>query len=235
MKHPTVRAVLPSLALALVLAACSSGDRSMPILDGIKAEIKARAHPKPDPEQARRAVEALSRAQMIGDTKNPLILVDIEASQQYATLGQVSQNGAYTVFMSADNRTLTFRGGLLSATRGIGDDLMSLDVSQTEAALAKNLRGVVKTRRVHRRLTALNSIRATAYSCELSDAGLESVTSFHKTFRLRKYSETCRTAAARPPVYTNIYWLDPKTRVIRKSRQWVGATAGYFGIDVLTP
>jgi len=57
------------------------------------AMAKSIGQPKPDTAKQRAAVQALSRKQLIGFGRDPLILVDIQSSQQYATLNQISQTG----------------------------------------------------------------------------------------------------------------------------------------------
>ena len=133
------------LAAALLLSACGSADRKMPVADILKERVKQIGKEKPDTAGMRRAVESLSREQLIGVATDPLILVDVEASDTYATLNQISQNGAYAIFFSGDQKTLTFTKGLLTATRGLGADLMSSDLAATSAAPPSGCRRTTPT------------------------------------------------------------------------------------------
>jgi group 4 capsule polysaccharide lipoprotein GfcB/YjbF len=236
-------------ALGVFLAACSSADRDMPMIGMLSSKLKTLGK-KPDTAGMRRAVESLTREQLIGVAKDPLILVDIETSQQYATLNQVSRNGVYAVFQSGDQKTLTFSKGLLSATRGLGADLMALDVSQTLGALQSRTTSTVTQRR-HRMLNAGNGLDTVNYTCQFSGGDRETLTSINKQLRLLKYTENCRQNDTEPDAgltaemttqqreaaktYTNTYWIDPATRIIWKSRQWGGPVIGYLGIEVLIP
>ncbi|MBZ0130308.1 MAG: YjbF family lipoprotein [Rhodobacteraceae bacterium] len=217
---------------ALTIVGCSSDNNPTPIQDSLIAAIREFGK-EPDTQANRRAVEALTREQLTGVGSNPTILVDVEVADAYASLFQISLNGQHDVFMTADQVTVTFSKGLLTATRGIGADLYSADVSQTRAAIQGGASGVVATARVHRSLSGDNQVIAIRYECSLVDHGVEPVVSIHKTFRLRRYVETCRFDG--DEVFANTYWVDPVTRVMWKSRQWVSPLAGYFGIDVLIP
>lgn len=223
--------VAGALALA-VLGGCSSDDWQTPVENSLIGALRSIGK-SDDTEANRRQVEALSREQLTGIGTNPTILVDIEVTRNYASLFQISQNGQHAVFLSADNKTITFSKGLLTATRGLGADLYAADVSQTRAAIAGGASGTVATTRVHKVLSGDDRVVATRYACALTDHGIEPVVSIHKEFRLRRYVETCRLDGAE--VFANTYWVDPATKVMWTSRQWVSPLAGYFRIDVLIP
>ncbi|MCB1367007.1 MAG: YjbF family lipoprotein [Rhodobacteraceae bacterium] len=217
---------------ALAIAGCSSDKNKTPLQDTLIGAIRSIGK-KPDTQANRRAVEALTREELTGVGTNPTILVDVEAADAYASLFQISLNGQHDIFMTADRITMTFSKGLLTATRGIGADLYTADISQTRAAIQGGASGVVATTRVHKSLSGDNQVIATRYECSLADQGIERIVSIHKAFRLRRYVETCRFEG--DEVFANTYWVDPATRVMWKSRQWVSPLAGYFGIDVLIP
>jgi len=229
------RLLLLPLAVVLALAGCTSNKTEQPLSRQMLAAAKTAFAEKPDTESQRRAAEAISREQFIGIGTGPLILVDVESNRQYATLNQISQNGEYAVFMSLDQKSLTFSKGVLSASRGLGDDLMALDMAQTRAALQAARPGTTATRRVHYRLDGEGVMQKAAYDCRLTARGLEDLVSIHKKFRLLRYDETCHQAGQAAISYTNNYWLDPRSKVIWKSRQWVSPRAGYLGIEVLIP
>lgn len=231
-----IRQLVVLCTVALGVAGCASDAHKQTseqvLFDSTKALLsKGKAAPLP-----RAAVEQLTRDQLIGIGGGlPMILVDVELSQAYATLSQVAQNGQYATFQAADAKTLTFSKGLMTATRGMGADLMSLDVSQTRAALQAGARGVTKTQRTHRFLNAENELRADVYNCDLENQGTETLVSIHKTFRLQKYQETCHLVGSDNQSYTNSYWINPTTKTMWKSRQWPGSEIGTIGIEVLVP
>ena len=230
---------MAALAALAILAGCATGAPTTTAADLIPRLLRTdRADPAKE-AAARARIESMTRQQLIGNARVPLILVDIEIENAYATLARVAVNGPYSTYQSADRRTLTFRRGLLVATRGLGDDLMSLDASETLQALAEGAGGPdsdgVVTRRIHRRLTALNGLEVIAYNCAVLDRGPETLVRLGERLILRRYEETCRQEGRGAPAYTNIYWVDPATGQIRVSRQWMGPVGGYLGITVLLP
>lgn len=230
-----MKRTLISLLAAIVLVGCTSDKIETPISKTVFNTIKSKFAPKANMAEQRRAVESVTREQFIGVGKNPFILVDIEVSQQYATLNQVSVNGDFNVFISADNKTITFSKGLIVATRGLGADLTSLDASQTRAALFQTRGNSNATTRIHRMMNGVNQLETTVFTCALVNHGLENLTSIHKQFQLIRYQENCTSAGADGVSYTNTYWIHPTTRIMWKSRQWAGPVIGYLGVEVLIP
>lgn len=224
-------AIIASVA-ALTIAGCGSETAETPVQDSLIDAIRSIGK-KPDTAANRRKVEALTREELTGIGTNPTILVDVEVSDAYGSLFQISQNGEHAVFMTVDQITITFSKGLLTATRGLGPDLYVADVSETRAAIQSSASGVVATTRIHKVLSGDDQVIATQYDCSLADHGIEQIVSVHKAFRLRRYVETCRFESEE--VFTNTYWVDPATRVMWKSRQWISPKGGYLGVDVLIP
>ena len=63
--------------------------------------------------------------QLIGSER---LRVSLPETGAVAVLGPVSRSGNVTVWQTLDGITLSFQRGVLIATRGLGDDLMSADV-----------------------------------------------------------------------------------------------------------
>jgi len=217
------------------IAACSSKDNSSPVLNSVKIAAKSIGKKKPDPEIQRAAVEGLTREQFIGLGKDPLILIDIEVSRQYATLNQISKNGDYDTFMSGDQKTITFAAGLMTSTRGMGADVMSLDNSSTRQALKSGIRGTVATQHKFKMLNSESHAVETVYQCALTDLGMETIVSIHKQMKLRHFQEICTGKAMNSVTYTNDYWMAAANQIVWKSRQWAGPVIGYLGVEVLIP
>jgi hypothetical protein len=230
-----IKKALSILFAVTILAGCASEPSETPeakvVFQQLKNAIFSR---KGDVEGQRRSVESLSREQFIGAATNPFILVDIESSRQYATLNLISKNGDHSVYLSADNKSMTLQHGLLTATRGMGADLMALDVGNTLAALSSTT-GTTLTTRSHRSMNGENALETTVFQCDFETHGLEKVSSVNKVFSLTKITESCSGPADSALSYTNTYWIDKKSGTIWKSRQWAGSIIGYFGIDVLIP
>jgi hypothetical protein len=117
--------------------------------------------------------------------------------------------------------TVSFRDGLLVATRGLGGDLMGADVSQVRAALTAG--GGTATRR-HDVLDGMDQVVTETYQCTITAEGVEQVDLGLRQVSLPKFSETCDGAGVR---FENLYWLDDDGSVL-SSRQYVSRTVAYL-------
>ena len=129
-------------AAALALAGCGSDTSktegttlALGVVKGVTAKLAPRKGAGgggvPDPER----LAALAKASF----KGPLILAQIEKAGLLTALGETGRNGAVRTFATPNEQTLVFRDGLLTATRGLGNDLMSAKTAAV-AALILNRR-----------------------------------------------------------------------------------------------
>lgn len=140
-----------------------------------------------------------------------------------ATLAPVSRRDDVTVWQTLDGITVTFRGGVLIATRGLGDDLMSSDVQNTLAML----RGTVSSQyypQIRSYLDGENQTLFRSYQCRRSDLSVQQTRIGTITRSLTRVTEDCVSPDNET---TNTYWLDP-TGAVLKSRQWVRPDIGYM-------
>lgn len=138
--------------------------------------------------------------------------VSLPSRDAQAVLGPVSRNRDITAWQTLDGIGLSFKGGVLIETRGLGHDLMSSDAAGTLAMLRGQMGSdyypQIRTYLDGEQRTAIRSFmcRRTA----TNDRG--------------RIDETCVSTDER---VTNSYWLDSAGSVIR-SRQWVGPTIEYM-------
>jgi len=146
--------------------------------------------------------------------------VTLPATGAQATLAPVAHNADVTVWQTLDGITLSLREGVLVATRGLGDDLMSADVDGTLAML----RG---------------SNREAQYPHIRSYLDGEDRTVF-RSFQCRQEAGTGAGPARQVVEHcvstdiemTNTYWLDGAGKIVR-SRQWVSPTVAYMETERL--
>ena len=144
-----------------------------------------------------------------------------------ASLAPVSRRGDVTVWQTLDGITLSFRGGTLIATRGLGDDLMSAGVD----GRLEMLRGVGEAGYYPHIRSYLDGEDRTvfrSYQCRRA-TGTESEAEAEAdrddtSRRLRRIDELCVSPVDR---FTNVYWQDPGGTIIR-SRQWISPTIEYM-------
>lgn len=197
--------------LALVLAGCGNDADKGSALAIVKGLI---------PQQApNSAPQKVDRKAALARTSGPLVVVSAGKHANEVLLLQIEQNGPYTTFATASRQTLTFRQGMITSTRGLGDDLMSSNADQTLALLAARKPGV-STRQVHF-LDGANNQIIVQFTCDLVVAG--------KTQKTVLMTETC---ASETREFVNEYRVDSSGYIVG-ARQWISPTIGSYDITVL--
>lgn len=161
--------------------------------------------------------------------ESPFLVGFSETRMRRAGLVQVAENRGVVTWQAGDASTLSEAGGVLTGTRGLGQDLYTAETAPVLAAM----RGdgpMVYTRR-YRHLDGLDQIVVTRFDCHLADAGPERITVFGQAYATRRFQETCRSGTDR---IENTYWRDTDNfsySVMRRSRQWVGTDLGYILLE----
>lgn len=137
------------------------------------------------------------------------------------------RNGDVETWRTPDFVTFSFDRGILVATRGLGDDLMSADPVQTHAALAGGAERWGE--RIHNYLDGEYKSYFMVFQCRRTDSRAETVT-IGKTARHTTHTEEHCVTEGREIV--NHYWLGADG-VMWKSRQWVSPGAGYLETERL--
>lgn len=216
-----------SLAVMVVaglsVAACTNTRKDRPGLAIAQALVK----PKPiavvsDPNQVATAV-----AQSLAAVKGPVALATFEKTNNNVVLRPIATNGSYKTWAStgsADRRSITTRHGLLTATRGLNQDLMSSDVSQTLSLLKSRQSG--SATRVQRYLSGEDEIYEVRVSCTISRGGQTQVQVGEINRSATEMTERCDSAERS---FTNIYRVDGSGRVLQ-SVQWLN---DFYGTAVI--
>ncbi len=148
--------------------------------------------------------------------------VRIPSRQADAILSRVAVSADVTTWSAVDNVTLSFRQGVLVASRGLGFDLMGADAQATLDAFAG--RGEETYRRQMRYLTGEHHSTYLTAGCRMARAGSEG----NKELRLQRFDEHCKASDNK---FTNSYWLDGSGNVVR-SKQWVSPEIGYISTEI---
>jgi hypothetical protein len=169
----------------------------------------------------------LTRA-VIDRSPQPLLLAEVPVLGVAATLApQGSRDGVIT-WRTAQGQALSFRDGVLIATRGLGHDLISADVAGTLAAL--NGGPQAGYARLMTYLDGQNQTIHRAMLCDMGPALPDPVVSFGLTFPALRRDEVCATTG---DTVTNRYWLG-EDGVMRRSEQWIGPALGTLATELLT-
>ncbi|NUB45392.1 YjbF family lipoprotein [Fertoebacter nigrum] len=207
---------LAATLLGLALAGCGSTDNAQSVsafLSDLTRSVR------PDGAAAAPADLGLTRAALAGFT-TPLQLVTLEPSGVSAVMGPLGSNNGADTWSSADNRTISYRQGIVVATRGLSGDLMSASVP----TLGQIAAGSGTHSRVHFYLNGLDQTERQDFRCTLSSAGSETLTIVGLGYPTRRIDEDCSGAAGS---FRNSYWIEGGT-YLRQSRQYVAKEAGFL-------
>ena len=152
----------------------------------------------------------------------PILFVELDSGKN-GTLTQYPGEGFGQTWLGADGATITLDHGVLMASRGMGDDLMSsisqmpnwMEIKNKNNSYAKNLDY----------LSGNNKIITLYMKCKVSsNYKSEIIKIWDVSFIVKKYEEKC---THKDGLVTNEYYLDDRM-VVRKSRQFHSPTLGYI-------
>lgn len=211
---------------ALALASCGNQtDRGMiakAVTKTIFKKKKAEAAGATPAQLQAEVAQALARSDL------PLALAVVEDRNATALLTRIEVNGAYGTWATPDRRTITLKRGLVTATLGLGNDIMSTDLSGVEALIAERSAG--SGRRVMRYLNGENHTVSLVASCIVTRGG-DSILSAGEINerRVTAMQEDCTAQNRR---FSNSYLVD-ETGLAVQSRQWLSPTGGYLTLQML--
>lgn len=153
----------------------------------------------------------------------PLLLVSLPKQNLAATLQVTDRKGPIVTWRTLDNVTLTFAGPALIGTRGLRDDLMTLDAHDTSEALRRARVSQRTYPRVYEHLDGEDQIRKSVYHCQITSRSADSYRDLHRPRAAQKTTERCR---APQHEIENTYWIATDGTLL-KSQQWVSHGTGY--------
>lgn len=212
------------LVLASILLGCSGGT-DVPYAQMIGNPLR---EPSPAPEDVSKLTP-----QWIAALTTPALEVTLERSGRVAVLSPFSDRrdsagGAVRIWRSADGAQIVLRGGVLIATRGLGNDVDST-LAQTMIA-ALSARAPVSGHHVLYTVTSENSTKAVDLSCQSKLIEDDVIDIAGRQIETRQVRVTCRWGAE-----TKVYdfWVDAGGSTVRQSRQWAGPDLGYIRTRLL--
>ena len=135
------------------------------------------------------------------------------------TFFETVKTGQHTTWRALDGSALVTQNGLLTATFGLGFDLISADVSDTWSRLRDTRSG--ETTRIHRYLDGENQVVTRAFRCEVSFSQRSSQTNLA--------TEVCRGSDVS---FANTYDILRDGKILT-SLQWIGPELGFLRLGPL--
>lgn len=213
---------LVAAAIAVTLTGCGNDPESFAsarLVQGIVTERTSSVR-----GTAPAAPPKLTR-EILSQVLTPVMVVRVASRGQQALIGQVETNGDVETWSTVDDITISFRNGVVVATRGLGADLM--------AAAGPSGRQLVSSgsdfSRIHTTLNGLDQPVKRELFCKTSHQGVQNIDIVEISYRATHIVETCTTDGGS---IQNDYWIDTAGK-IRKSRQWIGQEIGYLEIEDL--
>ncbi|MEO9574729.1 MAG: YjbF family lipoprotein [Lentilitoribacter sp.] len=217
------------LCLASTLFGCSGGsDAPYAQSRGAQTIVDQFRKPPPTPENVPEFGQ-----KWIAALTTPTLEVTLERSGRVAVLAPFSDRpdstrGAVRVWRSADDAQIVLRGGVLIATRGLGNDVDSTLVKTMVAALSA--RAPVSGRHVLYTITGENSTKAIDQICTSQLVGYEVIDIFERQIKSRHVRLACKWGGA---VKSYDFWVDERQSTVWQSRQWAGPDIGYVRTRLL--
>ena len=217
------------VALSVMVAGCSSTkDKAQssadaaPLFQMMKgfAGLLKKSESPVDPRKVitRKAIDA---------SPVKVLLAGIESRNAFATLSPVGENAGVISWVSGDSIGLSFRRGVLVATRGLGQDLMVADVSGPLAVLRS---GGGHAIRIHDYLDGENQVTRRRFQCNIQTIGREVLAIYGLTIATKHVVENCENPDFS---FQNHYWLSSGSK-IWQSRQWIGPELNYVFVQQLS-
>ena len=209
------------LSAWLVLAGCSNDPNRIDYTQLARSLVEAF---QPDRQGGQAAAEP---AAVLAGTEGPLIQVRPQnGNATYYILGLID-NGPYRTYATGTRQTMTLRQGVITATRGLGSDLMASDVTQLLELLRTQRSG--PARRVMQYLDGEDVTRDLVLACDVSVGATVRVAAGEIDQTGRRMTEAC---TAGPISFRNTYVVDSAGQVIQ-SEQWLSPGAGSALFQVL--
>ncbi len=152
----------------------------------------------------------------------PIISISSIDKKNQATLVSLGNNEERLTWVSSDGISLSYDSGVLIATRGYSQDLLSLNYESPNKLFKSRYLNYTKT---HRYLSGENRYSDVLFKCTGKKIAPQSIEIVEYTLLVDKYVETC---VSKKHKYTNEYDLLSGTTIVVKSKQWISPVNSYF-------
>lgn len=225
----TITTRVALLGCVAFLSACSNtqGDENVfTVGKALYQQIKTDPGTAPDPNAvAQVAQHALTNSQ------GPLAIYRLEKRKAVAVIRPIAENGAYRSWASygvSDRRSVSSRNGVMTSTRGLGNDLMSSDLSALLALVADRKDG--EARIEQRYLDGENQIVTIASDCTVTRGEREHfATPADRHVHVTRMAATCHQDTRS---VNNSYLVTDAGNIVQ-SRHWAGPDFGYSTLQRL--
>lgn len=214
---------LPALACiaALAVSGCSNTGEGFDLRQSMKNLFNRGAAEQPS------AVKVDINTILKRTAPQSLIQVASKKRGSSALMLEIESNRGYRTYSTASKQTFTLRNGLVTSTRGMGDDLMA-SINGDSLSLIR-ARRTGSGQRVMEHLDGAGDTVRLQFTCETYVTGSGRVKRGAVNAITTELTENCVAGRHK---FTNVYQVDG-TGMILESQQWISPSAGYVLIRVL--
>lgn len=218
-----MRVFVPVIAFcsALALSGCSSGTTAgLPeLVKGVGSGLfKSRA--EVEAELAAQNAAVVADPEALRTFQSPILLIAVPKLNALAVIGPLTERGDESVWYTADGNSLTFRDGLIVATRGLEQDLQSADVPDIRTVRGEAVRD-------HFYRDGDEVIRRRRFFCDINGQGSADAEVLGRSYPTTLVTETCKSDTEG---FENAYWIGAAGE-LRMSRQWVSGQVGHIVVQ----
>lgn len=168
---------------------------------------------------------------MLARTKVAALQLNAENTGGTDFLKRVSRRsdsyaGTVEIWSSSLGVQVFLRNGVIVGSRGLGGDMISADADVTVRALQARA-----NRSGPRRYVVSDGDSTTTdmvFECTVRNMGVQNITIVNQVFKTHHLQENCTGGPGGDKTLKNDYWVETGTGLVKKSRQWIGPTIGYF-------
>lgn len=166
--------------------------------------------------------------QVMATLSGDLHSVIVEKTNESSILQDAGSNNGYRRWVTPTGQTYTLRSGILTGTRGMGYDLMSVEAAAVMDHVRHQREGRIT--RTYRFLDGVDHEVPVVAQCTIARAGHANVTlPTGATRSTQKMTESC---ALDGRTIVNTYWVASGGQVVR-SRQWASDEIGVLVFQAL--
>lgn len=162
----------------------------------------------------------------------PVLYATLPALGTSALMRPSGRNGDVVTWRTPDRVSLSLHAGVVTATRGLGHDLMSAETTRARAALSETASGPASGAgypRIYGYLDGEHRPQFRSFFCRVSGRDREVIEILGARHAVTRITESCSDPDLE---FTNTHWRGPDG-LAWKSRQWVGPDLGYLHTERL--
>lgn len=213
---------------AAMLGGCGSGTQSADRAEALRQLAQGVAQQRGGTGPATQEIGPAELQAAVDDTVEPLLFARFSVTGAPAIMIGIEENGPYTTFATQARQTVTLREGFLTATRGLGGDLMSSDIAGVRALVSARRAG--DAQRVMRFLNAADVTYEVVFECRVTPGEAQQVRVGTREVTATPVTETCTGRRGRE--IENTYMVDAEGRAVASS-QWGGDMIETVDLGVL--